>query len=398
MKRIKNLPIIVGKKSIGKYDDIIRKLTERLKQTEIELNDLKIKNQVLMDGILQDSKNESEVGNELLPKDIQEMLDNGEYAEIQTKFIRQIPWNNNDLPNIDMRFAENVLNRSHYGMAEVKERFLKYIACQKHIGKNYGTVLLLVGPPGVGKTSISKILAEAMGREFAKISLAGEASALSIKGYDENYSNPYPGKIVEAIIRAQSMCPLILLDEVDKMGMSSEQGSAESALIDLLDSDRTKFVDNLINLPIDLSNVIFIATANVTTTISPILLNRMKVIRLKGYTLEEKVEIADKYLLPNLMKEYNLTNQNLEIHIDTLRYIIETYTTEPGIRTLEQILRELCETIIYNMQLGIDYSHDITISIFNLLMGYTPRLKKDSKHYSEKKKKQKVLKRAELYH
>lgn len=398
MERRKKLPIIVGKKSISKYDDTIRKLTDRLKQTEIELNNLKITNQVLMNKISQDSKNESEVRDEPLPKDIQEMLDNGEYAEIQTKFIRQIPWNNNDIPNIDMCFAENVLNKSHSGMAEVKERFIKYIACQKHIGKNYGTVLLLVGPPGVGKTSISKTLADAMGRKFAKISLAGEASALSIKGHDKNYSNPYPGKIVEAIIRSQSMCPLILLDEVDKMGMSSEQGSAESALIDLLDSDRTKFVDNLINLPIDLSNVIFIATANVTTTISPILLNRMKVIRLKGYTLEEKVEIADKYLLPNLVKEYNLTNEKLKINIDTLRYIIETYTTEPGIRTLEQILRELCETIIYNMQLRKDYSRDITISAFNSLMGYAPRFKKDSKHYPEKKKKHKVLKRAELYH
>lgn len=399
MEKISKNVFISRRKVIEEYEKIIKKMNNDLNQKDRELQGLKNENRLIKELFTNEKiqqKNKSE--DDMIPENIKKMIESGEFADIQKKFIRQIPWQHNNVPDIDMCFAEQILEKSHSGMREVKERFIKYIACQKHIGKNYGTVLLLVGPPGVGKTSISKTLAEAMGRKFAKISLAGEASALAIKGYDKNYSNPYPGKVIEAIIRAQSMCPLVLLDEIDKMGVSSEQGSAESALLDLLDSDRTNFVDNLINLPIDLSNVIFIATANATNTISPILLNRMKIIRLRGYTLEEKVDIAMNYLLPSLMIEYKLSKDEMEIDKKTLSYVIATYTNEPGIRTLEQILRELCESVIYNMQLQRDYSHDITISAFNSLMGYTKKPSKNKRENGECKQEKRILKKSDLYH
>lgn len=385
----------VSKKSVQEYEKEINRLKNKLNQKEVEIKELRDK----IEDIVSDKLNlkGSNTENDILPEEIKKIIENGDFVDVQRKYINQIPWRNNDVPDIDMSYAEQILEKSHSGMREVKERFIKYIACQKHIGKNYGAVLLLVGPPGVGKTSISKTLAESMGRKFAKISLAGEASSQAIKGYDKNYVNPHPGKIVEAIIGAQSMCPLVLLDEIDKIGMSSEHGSVESALIDLLDSDRTNFVDNLLNFPIDLSNVIFIATANATNTISPILLNRMKVIRLKGYTIEEKIDIAMNHLFPNLMLKYKLTKDEMNIDIKTLKYIIETYTNEPGIRTLEQILRELCESVIYTMQVYDESRRDITISEFNSLMGYTKKTLKAKKASKEKVVEKRILKRADLY-
>lgn len=303
-----------------------------------------------------------------MPFDIQSIIDKGDFSEDQIRYIKKIPWCKLEVPVIDINNAKQVLESSHYGMFDVKERILRYIACQKHLGKAYGVILLLAGPPGVGKTSIVKSIAKALNREFVKISLAGMSDADPLKGYDRNYKQAKPGEIVNAIIKAKSFCPLILLDEIDKMGSSVQRGDPAYVLLDILDSDRTHFTDNMIDIPIDLSNIIFVATANNIEKISPILLDRLEIIKLRGYTTEEKVQIAKNYLIPNLLKEYQIDNLNLKFSEELVEYIIENYTNEAGIRSLERHLRTICETIISYKYLTKKVPKIIDISEFKRIM------------------------------
>ena len=273
-----------------------------------------------------------------------------------------------EVPPIDIDNAKLALETSHYGMFDVKERILRYIACQKHLGKTYGVILLLVGPPGVGKTSIVKSIAKALNRDFVKISLAGMADADPLKGYDRNYKQAKPGEIVKSIIKAKSFCPLILLDEIDKMGSSIERGDPAHVLLDILDSDRTHFTDNMIDIPIDLSNIIFVATANNIEKISPILLDRLEIIKLKGYSNEEKSYIAQNHLVPSLLKEYQIDNIGLNFSTELLIYIIENYTSEAGVRSLERHIRTICETIISYKYLTKKVPKTIDVNVFKKIM------------------------------
>ena len=316
----------------------------------------------------QDQIQEIEKNNRSIPNDIQKIIEKGDFSDDQIRYIKKIPWHRLEVPPIDIDNAKLVLETSHYGMFDVKERILRYIACQKHLGKTYGVILLLVGPPGVGKTSIVNSIAKALNRDFVKISLAGMADADPLKGYDRNYKQAKPGEIVKAIIKAKSFCPLILLDEIDKMGSSIERGDPAHVLLDILDSDRTHFTDNMIDIPIDLSNIIFVATANNIEKISPILLDRLEIIKLKGYSNEEKSYIAQNYLVPSLLKEYQIANIGLSFTTELLIYIIENCTSEAGVRSLERHIRTICETIISYKYLTKKVPKTIDVNVFKKIM------------------------------
>ena len=279
-----------------------------------------------------------------LPEFVIQKIENGNFKEAQIQYIKKIPWLNDSCPEIDIAFAQKTLEESHYGMHDVKRQMMRYIACQKHLGRAYGDVLLLAGPPGVGKTSIAKAVAKAMNRPFIKIPLAGISDAGPLRGYDSNYQDPKPGLIVEGIIETGSLCPLILLDEIDKMGGSDSHGYPEHVLLHVLDSDRSAFIDDLIQIPIDLSNIVFLATANSITSISSILLDRLDIIHLAGYTKEEKVKILTDYIVPDLSKKLAVEDYNLELCDDLIEYLITTHLLEPGVRSLERSVRVLFES------------------------------------------------------
>ncbi len=290
-----------------------------------------------------------------LPKAIQEFLLNSQDNELndtQLVYLSKIPWNADGYSDVSLADAKNILDKSHYGMETVKEKILRFIACQKHVGDTYGVVLLLVGPPGVGKTSIASTIAKAMGRKIEKISLAGISDALSLRGANSMYSDSKPGRVIEAVIHAQTRSAVILLDEIDKMGSSTEHGDPAFVLLDILDSDRSAFIDGFLEVAVDLSKVVFIATANNLREISPILQDRMEIIELPGYTLEERISIVTEYIWPELVKKYRLSalrddeQLNFSIDKDALAYLIDTYTNEAGVRSLSQCCNSLCQAII----------------------------------------------------
>ncbi len=303
---------------------------------------------------------------ESMPLEIQDYLLELPQEDIKEAYLNvmlKIPWMvDKTVPNIDLRLARIMLERSHYAMYDVKEKVMRYMACQKHLGKNYGAVLLLAGAPGVGKTSIVASIAAAMGRPCVKISLAGVSDALFLRGVQQVFHNARCGRITEALIRSQSFCPVILLDEIDKMGSSQEHGCPENVLLDILDSDRSKFVDNYLNFPLDLSNAIFIATANDLRPLSPVLKDRMDIVELPSYTPVDKERIVQGYVWPKLIKEYQLDSldklhdplcaneiivctQSLELSDDAAKELIKL-CPEEGVRDLERACRTLCESVI----------------------------------------------------
>lgn len=302
---------------------------------------------------------------ECMSEEVQEYLIEVDPADIKEAYLTtllKLPWEarKNKLPNIELSLAKKLLDYTHYAMVDVKEKVLRYMACQKHLGKSYGTVLLLVGAPGVGKTSIAASIARAMGRPCVKISLAGVSDALFLRGAQTIFHNAKHGRIVEALIRSKSFCPLILLDEIDKMGDSIEHGDPESVLLDILDSDRSKFVDNYLGFPLDLSNVIFIATANTMKHLSPVLLDRLDVVELPSYTPKDKTQIVTRYLWPRLITEYRLDvmdylcdpleekfehPESLRLEDDAVEDLIKM-CPEEGVRDLERVCRKLCEAVI----------------------------------------------------
>lgn len=323
--------------------------------------------------------------NNKIPKEILELLQSGNYNSSQIRYINEIPWGADNIPEIDIAFAKNTLEKTHFGMDDVKKQILRYIVCQKHLGHSYGDVLLLVGPPGVGKTSIVESVAIAMKRQFRKISLAGMSDAGPLKGYDTNYQSPKPGHIVDAIIKTKSFCPLILLDEIDKLGKESLNGNPAYVLLDILDSDRTRFVDAMIDIPIDLSNIVFIATANSLQDISPILLNRFNTIKLSAYSREEKIVIATDYLIPSLIRQYKIESYCLTFTKELIEHIVDNHAHEPGIRALKRQLILLIESIIMTKYLGQDVPSKINIAVYNQLLDITPQKKNNTRKKKIKK-------------
>ena len=254
----------------------------------------------------------------------------------------EMPWNTTTKERVSVDAARRVLEHDHFGLEKVKERILETIAVRQMNPEGKGQIICLVGPPGVGKTSIAISVAKALNRKLARLSLGGVRDEADIRGHRKTYIGSMPGRIIEAISRSGSMNPLLLLDEIDKLG-SDYRGDPASALLEVLDSEQNyAFRDHFLEIPVDLSRVMFITTANTTDTIPRPLLDRMEVIQLSSYTDEEKVQIARRHLLPKQMKEHGVKKGALRISDDVLRAIIRDYTRESGVRLLERRLAAVC--------------------------------------------------------
>ena len=266
-----------------------------------------------------------------------------------------VPWRKRSRVKHDLKNAEQTLNKDHYGLEEVKERILEYLAVQKRVKKLKGPVLCLVGPPGVGKTSLGESIAKATGRKFVRMSLGGVRDESEIRGHRRTYIGSLPGKIIQKLSKVKTKNPLFLLDEIDKMGMD-HRGDPASALLEVLDPEQNHtFNDHYLEVDYDLSEVMFICTSNSMNIPGP-LLDRMEVIRIPGYTEDEKVAIAEKYLIPKQCKANGLKANELEIDQDALRDIVRFYTREAGVRGLERDIAKICrKTVTKNVR---DNSND----------------------------------------
>ena len=256
--------------------------------------------------------------------------------------ICELPWNVYSEENKDISVAEKILEKDHYGMEKVKTRILEHLAVMNLTNKPSGTILCLVGAPGVGKTSVAKSVAKATGRSYVRISLGGMRDEAELRGHRKTYVGAMPGRIVNALRQAKTQNPLILLDEIDKLG-ADYKGDPSSALLEILDGEQNfSFRDNYLEVGIDLSKVMFIATANTVDTIPAPLLDRLEIIELSSYTLDEKLNIAKKYLVPKQLEKHGLKRNAFKITPDALQHIINGYTREAGVRKLEREIANLC--------------------------------------------------------
>ncbi len=289
----------------------------------------------------------------------------------------EIPWNKFTRETLDIAKAQKMLDEDHYGLEKVKERIIEFLAVRKLAPDIKGTVLCLVGPPGTGKTSIAMSIARAMNRKLSHVALGGVHDEAEIRGHRKTYIGAMPGRLVSGLIQAGSMNPVIVLDEIDKLG-SDYRGDPSSALLEALDGEQNgKFRDNYMEIPVDLSGVFFITTANTTDTIPRPLLDRMEVIELTSYTDEEKLMIAKQHLLPKQRKRHGLNGSTLRVSDDAIREIISLYTRESGVRLLERELAALCRKCAAGIAKGEYKSLSVRAGRLEPLLG-APRYKPDS--------------------
>lgn len=254
----------------------------------------------------------------------------------------QLPWDKATDDKVDIEAAKKMLEKDHYGLEKPKERIMEFLAVRKLKPEYDGTILCLAGPPGVGKTSLGHSIAKALGRKFYRFSLGGMKDEAEIKGHRRTYVGAMPGKIIQALKRVEVNNPVIMLDEIDKIG-KSYQGDPASSLLEVLDPEQNKtFIDNYLDVPFDLSKVLFIATANYIGEIPEALLDRMELIELSGYTIEEKLSIATKWVIPKQLKKHGLLAKEFSLSAQVLKALVSDYAREPGVRVMEQIVAKLC--------------------------------------------------------
>lgn len=273
----------------------------------------------------------------------------GNSIQSYLQWVLDIPWGRYSREKLDINDVEEVLNEEHYGLEDVKERIIEYLSVKKISGSLKGPILCLVGPPGVGKSSIAKSIAKAVNRHFVRISLGGLKDEAEIRGHRRTYVAAIPGRMVYALKEAKSLNPLILLDEIDKLS-TDYKGNPADALLEVLDSEQNKtFRDNYLEVPVDLSKTMFITTANSLDTIPRPLLDRMEVVQVSGYTYEEKFHIAKDHLIPKLFKEYNINGDKIIIDDEAIQEVVDGYTRESGVRSLERALGKLVRKAIAKM-------------------------------------------------
>lgn len=294
----------------------------------------------------------------------------------------ELPWDTFSKDNFDLKRAQKILDRDHFGLEDVKKRIIEHLAVLKLRNDMKSPILCLTGPPGVGKTSIGKSIAQALGREYIRMSLGGLRDEAEIRGHRKTYIGAMPGRILQHIKKAGTSNPVFVLDEIDKLSVS-HTGDPSSALLEVLDPEQNKeFYDNFLEMGYDLSKVMFIATSNTMSTIQPALKDRMEVIKMSGYTIEEKVEIAKRHLLPKQLKEHGLTAKDINIGKKQLEKIIEGYTRESGVRNLEQKIAQVIRYIAKSVAMEEEYDPKITDETLVKILG-VPRLERDKSEGNE---------------
>lgn len=301
-----------------------------------------------------------------------------EYTVVRTyiDWLIAIPWSKSTKDNLDIKRAQRILDEDHYDLKKVKERILEYLAVKKLKPDSKGTILCFIGPPGVGKTSLGKSIARALGRKFIRISLGGIRDEAEIRGHRRTYVGALPGRIIQLIKTCGTNNPVFMLDEIDKVG-TDFRGDPSSALLEVLDPEQNNaFSDHYLEVPFDLSNVIFIATGNIVDPVIPALKDRMEIIELPGYILEEKIEIANRYLIPRRISESGLKSSNISFNNDALKIIIANYTKEAGVRNLERTIGSICRKVAKRIAEGKRRAVKITAKNISKFLG-------PSKTYSE---------------
>jgi len=270
-----------------------------------------------------------------------------------------IPWGKRSAVKTDLNKAQDILDKDHYGLEKVKERIVEYLAVQARVKKIKGPILCLVGPPGVGKTSLGQSIAKSTGREFVRMALGGVRDEAEIRGHRRTYIGSMPGKVIQSMKKAKKANPLFLLDEIDKMGMDF-RGDPSSALLEVLDPEQNStFADHYLEVDYDLSNVMFVTTANTLNIPGP-LMDRMEIIRIAGYTEDEKLEIAKRHLLPKSIKDHALQPKEFAVNDEAIRVVIQTYTREAGVRNLERELSKLARKAVTEIMKGNRKSIKVT--------------------------------------
>jgi ATP-dependent Lon protease len=293
-----------------------------------------------------------------------------------------LPWDEFSKDKFDLKRAKKILDRDHYGLDDVKERIIEYLAVLKLRNDMKSPILCFYGPPGVGKTSLGKSIAEALGREYVRISLGGLRDEAEIRGHRKTYIGAMPGRIIQSLKKAGTSNPVFVLDEVDKL-THSHSGDPSSALLEVLDPEQnSEFHDNFLEMGFDLSKVMFIATANSLSTVQPALRDRMEIINVTGYTIEEKVEIAKQHLLPKQLREHGLTNKHIKIGKAQLEKIVEGYTRESGVRGLEKQIAKMVRYAAKNIAMEEEYVVKVTNEDVIKILG-SPRMERDKYENNE---------------
>lgn len=347
---------------LGMQKEILSKVKANIDQSQKEYflrEQIKVIQEQLgdKDGLQADlAKYEEKMESLSLPEEVAEKLDkeikklkntpstSPDNGNIRTyiETLLDLPWNKLTKENSDLKKASAILNKEHYGLDQIKERVMEYLAVRKLSKETMSPILCLVGPPGVGKTSVARSIAHATGRNYVRISLGGVRDEAEIRGHRRTYVGAIPGRFVYGLQEAKSSNPLMLLDEIDKMS-NDFKGDPSAALLEILDGKQNNaFKDHYLEVPVDLSNVLFVATANSLSGIPKPLLDRMEIIEVSSYTVLEKLEIAQKYLLSNQLKKHHLAKSQVKLSKNNMLYLIEHYTKEAGVRGLERIIAKIC--------------------------------------------------------